>query len=95
MSINGKMEPALDAAPADANAPVAYTIKFSGIAPAVEGPFSGQIHVVTDVPQEAGVPISFHAAVRRTPAAGAPAAGTGAAAPVVKQVPAPAAPVKK
>lgn len=91
MSINGKMEPALDAAPADANAPVAYTVKFSGMAPATEGPFSGQVHVVTDVPQEAGIPISFHAAVRRTPGTGAPA-GTGAVAPVVKPVP---APVKK
>lgn len=96
MSINGKMEPALDAAPADPNAPIAYTIKFSGVAPAVEGPFSGQVHVVTDVAQEDGIPISFHAAVRRTPAGGAAPAIKPTPAPAVKPAPVPAAaPVKK
>ena len=93
MTVNGKMEPALDGAPADSSAPVAYLIKFSGIAPATEGPFSGQVHIVTDVAQEDGIPISFHAAVRRTPSAGA-SVPSSPTSPTTKVLPPPAAPAK-
>jgi hypothetical protein len=90
--------------PKPGDGPNCYLVKFTGTAPDVEGPFTGQVKINSDVQLEDAMSVSFHANVRRqtvrattpNPAqkpAPAPAPAP-AAAPAATPTPVPA-PVKK
>ncbi|MBU6412270.1 MAG: DUF1573 domain-containing protein [Planctomycetes bacterium] len=85
---DGKPITRVEAKPGDG--PNCYLVKFSGTAPETEGPFTGQIKILSDVQLEDAMSVSFHANVRRQvvrPSAPKPAVtapvGTPAATPAV------------
>ncbi len=87
---DGKPIARVEAKPGDG--PNCYLVKFTGTAPDTEGPFTGQVKIISDVQLEDAMSVSFHANVRRQvirPATPKPAVAP-AAAPAPTSVPAPA-----
>lgn len=84
--------------PKAGDGPNCYLVKFTGTAPDTEGPFTGQVKIVSDVALEDAMSVSFHANVRKqviraTPRPATAPSGTPAAtpAPATAPVSAPAA----
>lgn len=80
--------------PKPGDGPNCYLVKFTGTAPDTEGPFTGQVKIISDVQLEDAMSVSFHANVRRQvirSSAPKPATIAPTTAPAPAVAPAPAA----